>query len=186
MPDWTARRTIPFVQQDLWHVQGTPPMEWCYLCVKYKNHMYPVTDVSARHVHYIPLSLPFPGGADLRFDQINGGAASSSSSSSSSSSFRGESDSDDEPGQEPVDSRRATDCCPTGHALVPYITTGTHISCDVCNASQQRGARMRSCRGCDYDVCSACATRNSEGEHDPDAQLSVSGRALTLSDSDDY
>lgn len=48
--------------------------------------------------------------------------------------------------------------CP-GHGasgLQPFVTPRSGFHCDVCRATQLKGAAMMSCRTCNYDVCLSC------------------------------
>jgi len=49
-----------------------------------------------------------------------------------------------------------TTMCPGGHKLVVYTTDDVRCACDRCEKAQPVGAKMHSCRKCNYDLCSVC------------------------------
>jgi len=57
---------------------------------------------------------------------------------------------------EPDQPEDICEVCSTGrHALEPYSMPDDG-ACDLCAEGQPAGARMRSCRLCDFDVCATC------------------------------
>jgi len=46
--------------------------------------------------------------------------------------------------------------CPSGHALVKFVTPQDGFVCNVCNALHARGSAMIGCRPCNYDACTSC------------------------------
>jgi hypothetical protein len=62
--------------------------------------------------------------------------------------------------QSPLSVRLVEARCPQGHALAPYICPPcdaiTSFKCDNCLHSQVSGTTVYGCRGCNYDLCSAC------------------------------
>ena len=53
--------------------------------------------------------------------------------------------------------------CPGGHGLAAGETQHSGFYCDICRSSLPAGARVLSCRQCDFDVCGTCASSGSGG-----------------------
>ena len=54
---------------------------------------------------------------------------------------------------EPLGPLRA---CPSGHALAAFETRRPGFTCDMCGEGAPRGARLYSCRACNFDTCEGC------------------------------
>ena len=48
--------------------------------------------------------------------------------------------------------------CPGGHGLLPFDVTREGFGCDGCGTRVPVGATLSSCRACDFDLCSKCAS----------------------------
>lgn len=59
----------------------------------------------------------------------------------------------------------ASGSCPVGHALTAFTTYHASFSCDVCGKVLPQGARMQSCRICDWDACGVCKPKVAAAKH---------------------
>mmetsp|Transcript_10325 Transcript_10325/g.19002 ORF Transcript_10325/g.19002 Transcript_10325/m.19002 type:complete len:771 (+) Transcript_10325:129-2441(+) len=49
--------------------------------------------------------------------------------------------------------------CPQSHPLVDFQLEEGRTFCNLCGSNKPPQSWLRSCRGCDYDICKACATQ---------------------------
>ena len=64
------------------------------------------------------------------------------------------------PTSPPSPARGSAQNCPGRCGLVAGETPRHGFGCDVCGATLPAGARVRSCRRCNFDVCERCSVRD--------------------------
>lgn len=59
--------------------------------------------------------------------------------------------------------------CPTGHPLQPRLAPVDNCWCDECGVTLTRGAALKGCRRCNYDLCESCSQKLSTDGTSPRA-----------------
>lgn len=79
----------------------------------------------------------------------------------------------------------AESLCPDGHPLTISYAPNSSFGCDVCGCRLEQGAKIHSCRACNYDVCEACQQQaegsssdsSEESDNDEEAETAVPAAA---------
>ena len=59
--------------------------------------------------------------------------------------------------------------CPGGHILGAFETPERHFTCSSCGSGVSKGVILQSCRECDFDICSQCASEARDAARSPSA-----------------